>query len=137
MNIYIKKQKKKKKKKNRIKLLPPCTHIRTHRHTLRTIIKHYYLLKLWMRTNFIWELGEPKVSCNLRHRGVQLRLAFSWTRHAILAAGKGRGGCFYFFCFLTFIHLPFSPVPLFHPLSYLFYLSSPFSLRRHKMTHKD
>ena len=32
-----------------------------------------------------------KVSCILRHRGVQLILAYSWTRPAILVAGKDRG----------------------------------------------
>ena len=32
-----------------------------------------------------------KVSCILRHRGVQLILAYSWARIAILVAGKGRG----------------------------------------------
>ena len=29
------------------------------------------------------------------HRGVRLILAYSWTRPAMLVAGKGRGGCFY------------------------------------------
>ena len=33
-----------------------------------------------------------KVSCILRQRGVQLCLAYSWARSAILVAGKGRGG---------------------------------------------
>ena len=37
-------------------------------------------------------LGEANVSCILRHQDVQLRLAYSWTRHAILVAGKGSGG---------------------------------------------
>ena len=43
--------------------------------------------------------------CILRHRGIQLILAYSWARPAILVAGKSRGGggCFYFFCFFTFI----------------------------------
>ena len=36
-------------------------------------------------------LGVAKVSCILCHRGVQLILANSWTRSAILVAGKGRG----------------------------------------------
>ena len=36
------------------------------------------------------------------------------------------GECFYFFFSFTFIQFPFSPVPLFPPLYYLFYLSSPF-----------
>ena len=30
------------------------------------------------------------VSCILRHRGVQLKLAYSWARPAILVAGKGK-----------------------------------------------
>ena len=34
------------------------------------------------------------VSCILRHRGVQLILAYSWVRPAILVAGKGRRGMF-------------------------------------------
>ena len=46
----------------------------------------------------------------LRHRGIQLILAYSWARPAVLAEGKGRGECFYFFCFLTFIHFSFSPL---------------------------
>ena len=59
--------------------------------------------------------------------GLQLRLAYSWARPAILAAGKGRVGMF---LFLLFLHChsfsSFSPVPLFHLLYYLFYFSSPF-----------
>ena len=35
-----------------------------------------------------------KVSCILRHRGIQLMLAYSWARPAIIVAGKGRGGMF-------------------------------------------
>ena len=71
-------------------------------------------------------LGEAKVLCLLHHWGVQLILTCSWARPAILAAGKGRGvegECFYFFCFFTVIHFPFSSIPLFH---LLYYLSSPF-----------
>ena len=48
-----------------------------------------------------------KVSCILLHRDVQLILAYSWARLAILVAGKVEGGCFYFFCFFTFIKFPF------------------------------
>ena len=33
------------------------------------------------------------------------------------------GECFYFFCFFTVIHFPFSSIPLFH---LLYYLSSTF-----------
>ena len=39
-------------------------------------------------------------------------LAYSWARPAILVAGKGRGGCFYFFCFFTFISVPLSSLSL-------------------------
>ena len=60
------------------------------------------------------------MSCILCHRSIQLILAYSWTRPAILAAGKGRGGMF---LFLLFLHChsssSFSPVPLFHLLYYL------------------
>ena len=70
-----------------------------------------------------------KVSYILRHRDVQLILAYRWARPAILAAGKGRGGCYFLFLIssvssLSFIS-SFSPVPHFH-LYYLFYLSSSF-----------
>ena len=81
--------------------------------------------------------GGVKVSCILHHRGVQLTLAYSWARPAILVAGKGRGGMFLFFCFFTFIPVPFSS------LSLSFFSSNissicflPFSGKRHKMTHK-
>ena len=47
-------------------------------------------------------LGVTKVLCILRHRGVQLILAYSWARPAILVAGKGRGGMFLFLLFLYF-----------------------------------
>ena len=57
-------------------------------------------------------LGVAKVSCFLRHRGVQLILAYSWARPTILVAGKGRGGMFLFFCFFTFIPVPLSSLSL-------------------------
>ena len=47
--------------------------------------------------------------------GVQLILAYSWTRPAILAAGKDVGGggeCFYFSCFFAFIPVPLSSLSL-------------------------
>ena len=73
----------------------------------------------------------------LSHRGVQLILAYSWARPAILVAGKGRGGMFYFFCFFTFIPVPLSSLSL----SFISTAVSsvpflPFSGRRHKMTQK-
>ena len=65
-------------------------------------------------------------------------LAYSWARPVTLVAGKGTGrwgGGVYFFCFFTYIPvLSFSSVPLFH---LLYYLSSSFAGRHHKMTHKD
>ena len=56
-------------------------------------------------------LGVAKVSCILRHWGIKLILAYSWASPAILVAGKSRGGCFYFFCFFTFILVLFLPCP--------------------------
>ena len=71
--------------------------------------------------------GGAKVSRILCHRGVQLILAYSWARPAILVAGKGRGGMFLFLLFLQFHSCSsFFPVPLFHRFDYLFYHSSPF-----------
>ena len=64
--------------------------------------------------------------CILHHRGVQLILAYSWARPAILVAGKGREGMFLFLLFLLFHSCSFFfPVPLFH-LFYLYYHFSPF-----------
>ena len=71
--------------------------------------------------------GEAKVSCILRHQGIQLRLAYSWAKPAVLAAGKGRGGMFLFL--LLFHFHSFSPFPcpsLLFPLHFLlslFFLS--------------
>ena len=71
--------------------------------------------------------GGAKVSCILCHRGVQLILAYSWARPAIVEVGKSRGGMFLFFLFLPFHSFTsFFPVPLFHLFYYLFYLFSPF-----------
>ena len=68
--------------------------------------------------------GAAKVLCILRHRGVQLRLAY---RPAIFVAGKDRGAMFLFLLFLHFHSCSsFFPVTLFHLLYYLFYLFSPF-----------
>ena len=72
-------------------------------------------------------IGGAKVSCILCHRGVQLILAYSWARPAIVEVGKGRGGMFLFLLFLPFHSCSsFFPVPLFHLFYYLFYLFSPF-----------
>ena len=72
-------------------------------------------------------LGGAKVSCILCHRGVQLILAYSWARPAILVAGKGREVMFLFLLFLHFHSCSsFFPVPLFLLFCYLFCLFSPF-----------
>ena len=63
----------------------------------------------------------------LSYRGIQLILAYSWARPAILIADKGRGRMFLFLLFLHFHSCSsFFPVPLFHLFYYLFYLFSPF-----------
>ena len=73
-----------------------------------------------------WSDG-AKVSCILCHWVVQLILAYSWARPAILVVGKGRGGMFLFLLFLPFHSCSsFFPAPLFHLFYYLFCLFSPF-----------
>ena len=68
--------------------------------------------------------GVANMSCILRHRGIQLILADSWARPAILEAGKGRGGMFLFLLFLHFHSCSsFFSVFLFYLFNYLF---SPF-----------
>ena len=57
------------------------------------------------------------MSCILSHWGVQLILAYSWARLAVLVAGKIRGGMFLFLLFLSF-----------HSCSFLSPLLSLFSL---------
>ena len=87
--------------------------------TLNDLVKLTMLWKGWS--------GGAKVSCILCHRGVQLILAYSWARPAIIEVGKGRGGMFLFLLFLPFHSCSsFFPVPLFHLFYYLFYLFSPF-----------
>ena len=66
------------------------------------------------------------MSCILRHQGVQLILAYSWARPAILVAGKGRWGIFLFLLFLHFHSCSFLPCPSFS--SSLLSLLSLFSL---------
>ena len=84
-----------------------------------------YLLSI-STSSWGWS-GGAKVLCILHHWGVQLILAYSWARPAILLVGKGRGGMFLFLLFLHFHSCSsFFPVPLFHLLYSLFYLFSPF-----------
>ena len=85
--------------------------------------------------------GGAKVSCILCHRGVQLILAYSWARPAILVVGKGSGAMLLFHLFLpcsSFFPVPLSSLFISFISSTIFSISFlPFSWRRHKMTHKD
>ena len=93
--------------------------------------KSCFILCYWEAEKYLctwwgWS-GGAKASCILCHRGVQLILAYSWARPAIVEVGKGRGGMFLFLLFLPFHSCSsFFPVPLFHLFYYLFYLFSPF-----------
>ena len=74
-----------------------------------------------------------KVSCILRHQGMQLILAYSWARPAILVAGKDIGGI----CFFIFIPVPLSSLFFSFISSTISSISFlPLSVRWHKMTHK-
>ena len=93
----------------------------------------FRLFHFWSRG---WS-GGAKVLCILHNWGIQLILAYSWARPAILVVGKGEGECFYFFCFFTFIPVPLSSLSLSFISSTLSSISFlPFSGRRHKMTLK-
>ena len=59
----------------------------------------------------------------LLHWGVQLILAYSWTKPALLAASKDRGGMFLFLLFFHLLIFLFRTVPRFYLLYNLFYLS--------------
>ena len=58
------------------------------------------------KTFFLGWSGVAKVSCMLCHQGVQLRVAYSWARPAVLVAGKGRGRMFFFCFLLSFLFFP-------------------------------
>ena len=74
-------------------------------------IKGKYHWGIWTAKATRWRwLGETKVSFILGHR-VQLILAYSWARPAILAAGKGRGGMFLFLLFLHCHSISLLPCP--------------------------
>ena len=105
-----------------------ASHWRLH----HTFLSAQYLVNQWGG----WS-GGAKVSCTSGHRGVQLILAYSWARPAILVAGKGRRGMFLFLLFLHFHSCSsFFPVLSFisSTISSISFL--PVSGRRHKMTHK-
>ena len=106
-----------------------------HKHDLDLICRAHQVLYALFSSRYCYPRterfggwsGGAKVLCILHHWGVQLILAYSWARPAILVVGKVRGGMF---LFLLFIHFhscsSFFPVPLFHLLYSLFYLFSPF-----------
>ena len=78
--------------------------------------------------------GVGTLWCIIHHWGVQLILAYSWARPAILVVGKGRGGMFLFLLFLHFHSCSLSSLSLSFIPSVISFL--PFSGRQHKMTHK-
>ena len=88
-----------------------------------------YITKTYLVYNFGdgWVRQRLKVSCVLRHWGVQLILVYNWARPSILVSGKGREEMFLFLLFLHFHSCsPFFRIPFFHLFFYLFYLFSPF-----------
>ena len=93
-------------------------------HEQTTLSKYIYVYrKLWFSNPPVGWSGGAKVLCILHHRGVQLILAYSWARPAILVVGKGRGGMFLFLLFLfLFLPCPSLSSPLLSLLS-LFSLS--------------
>ena len=82
-----------------------ATHISTTKisnlfeNILATTVNEFIIVKLTMLWG--WS-GGVKVLFILHHWGIQLILAYSWSKPAILVAGKGRGGMFLFFLFLHF-----------------------------------
>ena len=87
----------------------------------------FWLHRIFAPRSCLLSVTPLSVLCILHHWGVQLILAYSWARPAILVVGKGRGGMFLFLLFLHFHSCSsFFPVPLFHLLYSLFYFFSPF-----------
>ena len=119
------------------RLFRPFGFVKKHGRQGAGLIFPIYLYRKLQKYSRGWS-GGAKVLCILHHWGVQLILAYSWARPAILVVGKGRGGMFLFLLFLHFHSCSsFFPVPLFHLLYSLSSISFlPFSGRRHKMTLK-
>ena len=88
---------------------------------------------MWLILGSLGWSDVAKVSCILRHRGVQLIVAYSWARLAFLVGGKGRGGMFLFLLCLYFYYCS-SLSFISSTISSISFL--PFSGRRHEMTHK-
>ena len=86
---------------------------------MRFLCSNFFHVKTSLSINISFCCHSPfLVSCILRYRGVQLILAYSWARPAILEADKGRGEMFLFFLFF----------PPFHSFSFLPCLSHSSSL---------
>ena len=99
--------------------LLPVYNLFWHKNCSHQFLIYYLNIEGWS--------GGAKVLFILHHWGVQLILAYSWARPAILVVGKGGGGMFLFLLFLHFHSCSsYFPVPLFHLLYSLFYLFSPF-----------
>ena len=71
---------------------------------------------------------EAKVSCIIHHQGIQLILAYSEARPAILVAGKGRGERFLFLLLLHFHSCSSFFSLLLFPLLYYFFILFSLSL---------
>ena len=108
-----------------ILIFPPVTCLVSFQSHKYNCIKFllYHLYYLCHNLDYRGEKSQLKnlIQCILRHRCVQLILAYIWARPAILVAGKGKGGMFIFLLFLHFHSCSsFFPVPLFHLLYSLF-----------------
>ena len=90
------------------------------------------------KTNKLGVVGCGKDVMYLTSQGCPTDIGLQLVKTCFLVAGKGRGECFYFFRFFTFIPFPLSSLPLSFVsstiVSFSFLLF--FSGRRHKMTHK-
>ena len=92
---------------------------------MRAQVKRDKTISFALQIRWVTWSGVAKVSCILCYRGVQLILAYSQARPAILVAAKGRGGMFLFLLFLhavSFLFLCFSCPSLSLPLLSLFSL---------------
>ena len=89
----------------------------------------------WTTIKRIWTVGWGKDVKYLVALAPNSDWFTVWLGLLSLQQVRVEGECFYFFCFFTFIHFPFCPVPLSFVSSTISSIS-PFSLRRDKMTHK-
>ena len=104
-----------------------CIYLSIYAHNLADILGLILTILYPIQANRVGGWVVRRCHVSFVTRGVQLILAYSWARPAILVAGKGREVMFLFLLFLHF-HSCFSffPVPPFHLFCYLFCLFSPF-----------